>query len=177
MFDARVRDFVLETGQPFPEDSLASVMRWAVDQEAADRMDEAGVDLASFRAVESVIKTRESRLRARGGAGAGKGPDAMVYGVSAPLRATRPCSELCLGRVGWNSRNLWANAAPPTQAAQPEQPGWNFNAFGKGKDKGEPRGPLHCYNCLGEGHPQFMCLSGTGAGKGGKASKPGRPEI
>ena len=64
----------------------------------------------------------------------------------------------------------WANAAPPTQAAQPEQPGWDLDAFGKGKGKGgngEPRGPLQCYNCLGEGHLQFLCPSDKGAGKSG----------
>ena len=31
MLDMRVRDYVLVTGQPFPEDSLASVMHRAVD--------------------------------------------------------------------------------------------------------------------------------------------------
>jgi hypothetical protein len=91
MLDTRVRDFVLETGKSFPKDSLASVMRRAVDQDTADCMDEANTDLSDFDAVTSLIKKREFRLRSRGGAGAGKGPDAMVYGVSAPELAQPPC--------------------------------------------------------------------------------------
>ena len=60
----------------------------------------------------------------------------------------------------------WAIAEPPAQAVQPEQPGWDFDVFNKGKGKGSgDRGPLQCYNCLGEGHPQFLCASGTGARK------------
>ena len=62
----------------------------------------------------------------------------------------------------------WANSAPPAQAAQPEQPGWDRDAFGKGKGKGSgDRGSLQCYNCLGEGHPSFLCASDKGAGKAG----------
>ena len=68
MLDTRVRDFILETSKPISQDSLASVMRRAVDQDTADRMDEAGTDLSNFSAVESFIKKRESRLHARGGA-------------------------------------------------------------------------------------------------------------
>ena len=84
MLNTRVRDYALETGLTFPFDSLALVMRRAVDQDTADRMDEAGVDLANFRKVVEWILKREARLRARGGgAGACKRPDAMVYGVSA----------------------------------------------------------------------------------------------
>ena len=45
MLDQRVRDFVLETGEPFPKVSLASVMRRAVDPDTADRMDEANTGL------------------------------------------------------------------------------------------------------------------------------------
>ena len=46
--DQRVRDYVLETGLAFPLDSLASVMRRATDQDTADRLDEAGVNLSDF---------------------------------------------------------------------------------------------------------------------------------
>ena len=83
MLNQRVRDFVFEAGEQFPLESLASIMRRAVDADTADRMDEGNVGLSDFPAVEGFIKKRESRLRSRGGAGAGKGPDAMVYGVSA----------------------------------------------------------------------------------------------
>ena len=69
MLDTRVRDFVPETGKNFPQDSLASVMRRAVDQDTSDRIDEAGTDLSDFSKVESFIKKRESRLGARGGSG------------------------------------------------------------------------------------------------------------
>ena len=72
MLDTRVRDYSLETGLAFSPDSLASIMRRAVDTDTADRK------------VEEWIRKRESRLRAQGGgAVAGKGPDAMVYGMSA----------------------------------------------------------------------------------------------
>ena len=54
MLDHRVRDFVLETGEQFPLDSLASVMRRAVDSDTADRMEEAGVDLKDFTKVEEL---------------------------------------------------------------------------------------------------------------------------
>ena len=64
----------------------------------------------------------------------------------------------------------WAGAAsaqPGGYGPPPEQPDWSLDAFGKGgKGKG-PRGPLECYNCLGEGHPQFLCPSAKGAGKAG----------
>ena len=90
MLDTRVRDFVLETGKAFPPDSLASVMRRAADPDTADRRDEAGVDLSDFVKVADWIRRRESRLRARGGAGSGKGLDAMVYGVSAPEPSQPP---------------------------------------------------------------------------------------
>jgi hypothetical protein len=38
MLDRRVRDFVLEVGEEFSLDSLASIMRRAVDPDTADRM-------------------------------------------------------------------------------------------------------------------------------------------
>ena len=91
MLNQCVREFILETGERFPLESLASIMRRAVDADTSDRMDEGDVDLSDFAAVESFIKKRESRLRSRGGAGAGKGPDAMVYDVSAPEAAQPPC--------------------------------------------------------------------------------------
>ena len=109
MLETRIRDYSLETGLTFPLDSLASVMRRAVDQDTADCMDKAGVDLSGFTNVEKWIRKRESRLRAGGGgAGAGKGPDAMVYGVAATeaagalppgLAATAP--ESPTGPLGW----------------------------------------------------------------------------
>ena len=40
MLDKRVRDYVLETGEESPLDSLASIMCRAVDPDTADRMDE-----------------------------------------------------------------------------------------------------------------------------------------
>ena len=43
-----------------------------------------------------------------------------------------------------------------------------MDAFGKGKGKGGgDRGPMQCYNCLGEGHPQFLCASAKDTGKEG----------
>ena len=54
--DKRVRHFVLETGEEFPLDSLASIMRRGVDPDTADRMDESNVELQDFRAVESYIQ-------------------------------------------------------------------------------------------------------------------------
>ena len=138
MLDQRVRDYVLETGEAFPLDSLASVMRRAIDQDTANRLDEAGVDLSNFTKVAEWIRKRESRRRARGGgAGTGKGPDAMVYGVSAPEPAQPPCppglsaAEAQVPPVyPWAgaAADPWANAAPPAQAAQPEQPGWDLDA-------------------------------------------------
>ena len=51
-------------------------------------MDESNVPITDVRAVESYIKKRESRWRSRGTASSSsKGPDAMVYGVSAPEAA------------------------------------------------------------------------------------------
>ena len=93
MLDQRVRDFVLETGEQFLLDLLATIMRCAaVDPDTADRMDEANVDLKDFNAVEGFIKKRENSVHCRGGgAGAGKGPDAMVYGVSVPEPSQPPC--------------------------------------------------------------------------------------
>ena len=72
------------------------------------------------------------------------------------------------------SPDPWAAAAPPAQSLQqqqqqPELDAWTLDAFGKGKGKGEPRGPMQCYNCLGEGHPQFLYASAKGAGKAGSS--------
>ena len=84
MLDRRVRDFVLETGEEFSKDFLASIMRRAVDPDTADRMDESDVPANNFQAVDSFIRKRESSLRSQGTAPSGKGPDAMVYGMSPP---------------------------------------------------------------------------------------------
>ena len=86
MLNQRCRDYTLETGEQFPPDSLASIMRRAVDPDTADRMDEGAVDISVFAEVEAFIKKRENRLRSRH-VGPGKGPDAMVYGVSPPEAA------------------------------------------------------------------------------------------
>ena len=106
MLDERVRDYVLETGEEFPLDSLASIMRRAVDPDTADRMDESNGELKDFRAVESFIKKRESCLRSRGATpSAGKGPDAMVYGVSAPeAPGSPPGLASSFGPLGWSCR-------------------------------------------------------------------------
>ena len=102
-------------------------MRRAVDPDTADRMDESNVPITHFRAVESFIKKRESRLRSRGAApSAGKGPDAMVYGMSAPEApapqpgpaATVPESPL---------PDPWAGVAADLCARY-----WVLDAFGKG---------------------------------------------
>ena len=156
MLDTRVRDYALETGLTFPLESLASIMRRAVDTDTADRMDEAGVGLSSFAKDEEWIRKRESRLRARGGgAGAGKGPDAMVYGVAAAeaaaappgTAATAPESPLLDPWAG-SAADTLAGAAQqqPVQATQPpQQPEFDpssLDAFGKGKGKGGVR-PCH----------------------------------
>ena len=162
MLDHSVRVFVLETGEQFPLDSLASVMRRAVDSDTADRMEDAGVNLKDFSNVEEFIKKRDSRLRSRvGGAGTGKGPDAMVYGVAAAeaaaaappgTAATAPESPLLDSWAG-SAANPWSGAAqqPQTQAVQPphqpEPDPESLDAFGKGKGKGSSdQGPLHFYN-------------------------------
>ena len=56
--------------------------------------------------------------------------------------------------------------------SQPEwaPPSGDIDAFGKGKGKGkdQPRQPLECYGCFGEGHPQRLCPTLRGfAGKPG----------
>ena len=56
MLNQRVRDYILETGEQFPFDSLASIMRRAVDPDTADRMEEGGVDISKFALVESFIQ-------------------------------------------------------------------------------------------------------------------------
>ena len=121
-------------------------MRRAVDTDTADRMDEAGVDLSKFEKVEEWIRKRESRLRARGG-GTSKGPDAMVYVMSAAEAAgaappgnaaTAPESPEKDPWAG-SAADPWAGAAqqPQTQAApQPPPDAWDLDAFGKGKGKG-----------------------------------------
>ena len=180
MLDARVRDYSLETGLTFPPDSLASIMRRVADTDIADRMDGAGVDISNFAKVEEWVRKREGRLRARGGAGTGKGPVAMVYGVAAAeaaaaaaaappqgATATVPAS-LTLDPWAGGAADPWTGAAQqqPAQAAAPLQPEvdyWSLDAFGQGKGKGGgDRGPMQCYNCLGYDHPQFICTSAKG---------------
>ena len=56
MLNQRVRDFVFETGEQFPLESLASIMRRAVYADTADRMDEGNVDISDFAAVDAFIK-------------------------------------------------------------------------------------------------------------------------
>ena len=182
MLDARVRDYSLETGLTFPPDSLASIMRRVADIDTADRMDEAGVDISNFAKVEEWIRKREGRLRARGGAGTSKGPDAMVYGVAAAkaaaaaaappqgATATVPASPT-LDPWARGLADPWTGAAqqqPGAPAAAPQQPQvdpWSLDALGKGKGKGSgDRGPMQCYNCLGYDHPQFLCTSAQGGG-------------
>ena len=153
MLDQRVRDYILETGEQFPVDSLASIMRRAVDPDTSDRMDEGNVDVSDFAAVAAFIKKRESRLRSRCAApSAGKGPDAMVYGMSAPeapapqpgLAVTAPEIPIVDPWAG-AAADPWAHAALPAQAPQPEQLDWALDAFGKGKGKGGgDRGPMQC---------------------------------
>ena len=98
----------------------------------------------------------------------------MVYGVSAPESAPPPSPPgLAATEVG-AAQDPWAAAAQPAaqptqqqtqqQQQQPEDP-WALDALGKGKGKG--KGKLDCWNCLGEGHPSFLCPSGKGAGKAG----------
>ena len=137
------------------------------------------MDLKDFNAVEGFIKKRESRLRFRGAApSSGKGPDAMVYGVSAPeapvpppgFAATAPESP-DLDPWAGAATDPWASAAPPAQTLQPEIDAWDLDAFGMSKCKGgngDARGPLQCYNCLGKGQPQFLCPSGKEAGQAGQ---------
>ena len=178
ILDTRVRDYALETGLAFPLESLASVMQRAADTDTAGRLDEAGVGLSDFAKVAEWIHKRESKLRARGGAGSGKGVDAMVYGVSSPEAPAQPPSfaptapeSPPLDPWAGAAADPWAAAAPQPQApaaAQPELDAWALDAFGKGKGKGEPRAPLQCYNCLREGHSQFLCPSGKGAEKAGQ---------
>ena len=184
MLDARARDYSLETGLTFPPDSLASIMRRVADTDTADRMDEAGVDISNFSKVEEWIRKREGTLSARGGAGIGKGPEAMVYGVAAAeaaaaaappqgATATVPASPTLDPWTG-GSADPWTGAAqqqpgaPAAVTQQPEVDPWSLDAFGKGKGKGSGDGGLmQCYNCLGAGHPQFLCASAKGAGKAG----------
>ena len=172
MLDQRVRDYILETGEQFPLDSLASIMRRAVDTDTADRMDEGNVDISDFPSVEAFSKKRENRLRSRS-VGSGKGPDAMVYGISSAEAATAatappvstatvpasPAKDPWAGGV----EDPWAGAAQPqtgVQAMQPEHDQWALDAVGKGKGKGADKGSMQCYNCLGEGHPAFLvCFS------------------
>ena len=92
------------------------------------------------------------------------GPDAMVYGVSAPeaqapppgFAATVPESPALEPWAG-AAADPWANAAPPARPVQPEADAWALDAFGKGRgkcgDQGKGRGPLGCWNYFGEGHP------------------------
>ena len=104
-------------------------------------MDEAGVDMSNFAKVEEWIRKRESRLRDRGGvAGTGKGPDAMVYGMSATEAAgaappgnaaTAPESPEKDPWAG-SAADPWAGAAqqPQTQAApQPPPDAWDLDAW------------------------------------------------
>ena len=102
------------------------------------------------------------------GVGPGKGPDAMVYGVSSPdaaAAASAPSvssamAPVCSEKDPWAGgvEDPWAGAAQaqPAQPSQPDQYDWSLDAMGKGKGKG----PLQCYNCLGDGHPQFLCRLG-----------------
>ncbi len=140
------------------------------------------MDLSDFTRVAEWIRRREFRLRARGGPGAGKGPDAMVYGVSAPesappsppgLAATEAQGSPVDPVGGCSSRPLGSRGAtrqqqPQTQSQQQQQPEdpWALDALGKGKGKGKGKG-LDCWKCLGDGHPSFLCPSGKGAGKAG----------
>ena len=111
----------------------------------------------------------------------------MVYGVSGQ-EPSQPPSLSAAEAQGppvdpWAgaSPDPWAAAAPPGQQQQQQAPSqqqqqqqqaeadaWTLDAFGKGKDKGAgPQGPLACWNCLGEGHPSFLCPAAKGAGKAG----------
>ena len=115
MLDHRVWDFVLETGEQFSLDSLASVMHRAVGPDTTDRTEEAGVDRKVFTKVEEFIKKRESRLRSSvGGAGAGKGPDAMVCGVAAAEAAEAPPGTAAT--TPECSRSLGRSSSAPTDA-------------------------------------------------------------
>ena len=167
MLDSRVREYSLETGLTFPADSLASILRRVADTDTADRMDEAGVDVSQFAKVEEWIRKREGRLRARGGAGA-KDSNAMVYGVTATeaaAAAAPPQDAAVTAQVSpsldpWagGTADPWTGAAPQQQPAQQPEYDWTLDAFGQGKGKGGgERGPMQCYNCLGEGHPSFLC--------------------
>ena len=121
-------------------------------------MDEANTDLKDFDAVGAFSKNCESRVRCRGGApSAGKGPDAMVYGMSAPEAPVPPPGfavtapeSLTLDPWAGAVADPWANAVflpqPPQPPTQPEAD-WALDAFGKGKGKGKTdggkgRGPL-----------------------------------
>ena len=156
---------------------MASIMRRVVDTDTADRLDEANVDLSDFTKVEDWIRKRESRLRARGGASAGlKDSNAMVYGVTAaeaapaaPAQGANATAQECPPSDPWagGMADPWTGAAAQQPAAQPPpQPeaDWFLDAFGQGKGG---KGPIQCYNCLGEGHPSFLCQSAKGAGKAG----------
>ena len=85
MLDQRVRDFVLETGEEFPLDSLASIMRRAVDPGTADRMYVANVDLKDFNAVEGFIKKCENRLHGRGGGADVELKSELLWALVVPL--------------------------------------------------------------------------------------------
>ena len=89
-----------------------------------------------------------------------------MYGVTAPEApapppgfAAKAPESPSLDPWAEAAADPWANAsaqAPAAQASTPEADAWALDAFGKGKSKGEPGGPLQCYNCLGKGHPQFL---------------------
>jgi hypothetical protein len=128
MLDRRVRDFTLETGEEFSKDSLASILRRSVDPDTADRMDESDVPANSFQAVDTFIRKRESRLRSRGTAPSGKGPDAMVYGILSPEAPVPTLSSAATALEAplvdpWAgaAANPWLRAALPVQPVQPTQ--------------------------------------------------------
>ena len=123
MFDNRVKEYTVETGEVFPLDILAPILSQPVDPDTADRIDDAKHDHKDFKNVEDWVKKRDVRLRAHKcqAPPSVKGPIDMVYDVFPPAHdEPRPSPAQAAGLCA----AYWSSASDTWQGSSAD-PGAN----------------------------------------------------
>ena len=120
-FDQKQLDFTTETGEMFPDSDAARVFSQAIDEDTMGRVDDhEDLSIETYAPVKAWILQREIKLRLRKNTrtSKGKGPDDMVYGVSAAPPAEAPAGAPAADQ----GPDPWLSAASDPWSSPPGLP-------------------------------------------------------